>query len=75
MRNKRIESHKKKGTNKNRKMEQVNRTKRPEMNIPELKMGEGENRRNKVGIPERREINSYDKDVVGDQPSKKSIKM
>jgi hypothetical protein len=59
---------KKKGTNKNRKMEQVNRTKRPEMNIPELKMGEGENRRNKVGIPERREINSYDKDVVGDQP-------
>ncbi|KEH26569.1 hypothetical protein MTR_6g464890 [Medicago truncatula] len=68
-------THKKKGTNKNRKSELVNRTKRPEMNIPELKMEEEENRRNKIGIPEHRKIDSDNKDVVGDQPSEKSIKM
>lgn len=56
-------------------MELVNRTKRPQMNIPELKMEEGENSRNKIGIPEHREIDSDNKDVVGDQPSEKSIKM
>jgi len=55
-------------------MKQVNRTKRTWMNIPVLKMKDGENKRNRVGIPDRGEIDGDGKDVGGDQPSGKSIK-
>jgi len=52
----------------------VNQTKRTWMNIHALKMKEGENERNKLGIPDHREIDGDHKDVGGDRLFGKSIK-